>query len=148
VDTGWFGLQRRGLLLAHKARICATAGRVEDTHCCIALLRNYYETWPSQAIHALVQEAKAMIAFHEGTRGPSAAQAMSLARQLWTSAGAEYDVARVRLALARIMLENGDIAGAQIEAHVCATIARKIGARLLLEDVTKLLQVTEQSAPA
>lgn len=144
--TGWFGLQRRGMLLAHKARINAMAGRCDEARACIALLQDYYETWPSAAVHALVQEAQAMIAFHEKSQDPTAAQAMSLARQLWTSAGAEYDVARVRLALARIMLATGDTAGAHVEAHCCVIAAEKIGARRLLEEASELLPAAGTAA--
>ena len=54
-----------------------------------------------------------------------------LARQLWTSAGIEYHAARVRLELARILMEAGDIAAARTEIAAAERIAVRIGSRRL-----------------
>jgi len=144
-SAGWFGLQRRGWILAHKARICARAGRAEDARACIAQLTASFDGWPSSAIHALVTETEALLAPADGAEGqPSAIQFWSLARQLWTSLGVEHHAARVRLELAKLLLARGDRAGARVELTCAEDSAARVGARSLRQEVASLLgQLTE-----
>jgi tetratricopeptide (TPR) repeat protein len=139
-STGWFGLQRRGWILAHKARICARAGRIEAARACIGLLVASFDGWPSSAIHALVTEAEAFLAPLDGVDGrPSPIQFLSLARQLWTSIGVEHQAARVRLELARLLLARGDQAGARVEITCAHDSAKRVGARLLQQQAETLI---------
>ncbi|HTU63755.1 MAG TPA: hypothetical protein VMF89_35065, partial [Polyangiales bacterium] len=115
-SLGWFGLQRRGWILAHKALVCARAARAAEARNCIDELAAAFDGWPSAAIHALVTEAQALLAAREPADGqPSAIQLLSLARQLWTSIGVEHQAARLRLELAKHLLAKGDSAGARVE---------------------------------
>jgi DNA-binding winged helix-turn-helix (wHTH) protein/ATP/maltotriose-dependent transcriptional regulator MalT len=139
-DDTWFGLQRRGWILANKARICALSGRGDEAEACLRALAETFDGWPSPAVRALAQEARAMLALQQGLRDPSPIQLMNLARQLWTSLGAEHHAARVRLALARIMAASGDSAGALAEARCAESGASRIGARLLQENARSVVR--------
>lgn len=138
-SLGWFGLQRRGWILAHKARICARAGRSDEAHSCITELSSTFDRWPSSAIHALVTEAQAYMAASEPSDGqPSAIQLLSLARQLWTSIGVKHQAARVRLELARHLLARGDSAGARVELSCAQESAKRVGASSLQQAAATL----------
>jgi tetratricopeptide (TPR) repeat protein len=138
-SMGWFGLQRRGWMLAHKASICARAGRAEEARACIDLLAASFDGWPSSAIHALVTEAEAYLA-RGATHGPSPIQFLSLARQLWTSIGVEHQAARVRLELAKLLLASGDRAGALVELSCARDSAERAGARMLAQEAAQLVE--------
>ncbi|HKU36764.1 MAG TPA: hypothetical protein VJR89_01420, partial [Polyangiales bacterium] len=137
-SVGWFGLQRRGWVLAHKARISARAGRVEQARACIQQLSSEFDGWPSPAIHALVTEAEATLAPHDAADRPSAIQLLILARQLWTSIGVEHQAARVRIELAKLLLANGDRSGARVELSCAADAAHRVGARRLQQQAEQL----------
>jgi hypothetical protein len=138
VNTDWYALQRKAMLLGHKARILAAAGRGEQARTVIAEMHDRYETWPSKAVHALALETEALL-LSSAEEPPRAIQLLHLARQLWSSAEAEYQAARVRIHLARIMQNSGDMAGAQVEARCAEVAARKIGARKILDDAVQML---------
>jgi DNA-binding winged helix-turn-helix (wHTH) protein len=136
-NEGWFGLQRRGLILAHKARICARAGMFEQARVTLAVLTADFDNWPSPAIQALALEAEARLAAHEA-QARSPIQLLSLARQLWTSIGVDHQAARVRIELAKLMLDKGDSAGAQVEIDCARVSAERIGARGIESALAKL----------
>jgi tetratricopeptide (TPR) repeat protein len=138
-SNDWFRLQRRGWILANKARICALSGRGDEAEACLRALAQNFDGWPSPAVRALAQEAQAMLALQQRLHDPSPIQLLNLARQLWTSVGAEHHAARVRLALARIMIASGDSAGALAEARCAESGAVRIGAKLLQENARSLL---------
>jgi tetratricopeptide (TPR) repeat protein len=137
-SAGWFGLQRRGWVLSHKARICARAGRVDEARACIQLLASEFDGWPSPAIHALITEAEAYLAPQGPGDQPSAIQLLTLARQLWTSIGVEHQAARVRLELAKLLLSKGDRSGALVELACAADSAQRVGAKLLGQQAAAL----------
>lgn len=144
-NANWFSLQRRGWLLANKARICALAGRDAEARACLKLLADNYDDWPSEAIRALAMEAEA--ALRPGD-APTAIQQLNLARQLWTSIGSDYQAARLRLELARVLRAAGDRAGALVEAHCALSTAERIGARLLKQEAATLAASAEARATA
>jgi hypothetical protein len=57
----WFHLQRRGLLLAHRARIAALGGRPEVAMEHLAELETSSERWSQPPVLALVAEARAAL---------------------------------------------------------------------------------------
>lgn len=130
-SVGWFGMQRRGLILAHKARICAWAGRSADARACLNTLAAQFDGWPSPAIRALATEAEANLAATTDNDPQRAMQFLQLARQLWTNIGAELHASRVRLNLALLLTAKGDLAGALVEVDCAHSCSRRIGARLL-----------------
>lgn len=137
-SSGWFGLQRRGWILSHKALISARAGRLDEARACIQLLTSAFDGWPSSAIHALVTEAEAFLTPPDGADRPSAIQFLTLARQLWTSIGVEHQAARVRLELAKLLLTKNDHAGALVELACAEDSAKRVGARALQQQASTL----------
>jgi hypothetical protein len=137
-SVGWFGLQRRGWILANKARICALAGREAEARACLKEIADKYDEWPSASIRAVALEAEANLP-RTSKDGPSAIQQLHLARQLWTSVDGEYNAARVRLDLARVLLAAGDAAGARVETQCAQTAAERIGALSLARDAAELM---------
>jgi DNA-binding winged helix-turn-helix (wHTH) protein len=137
-SVGWFGLQRRGWILANKARICALSGREDEARACLKKIADNYDEWPSASIRAVALEAQANLPHHGGEE-PTAIQQLHLARQLWTSIEGEYHAARVRLDLARALINADDRAGARVELQCALTVVERIGARGLERDITDLL---------
>lgn len=138
-SVGWFGLQRRGWILANKARICALAGREAEARACLAKIAENYDEWPSASIRALALEAEANLP-RRSKDDPSALQQLHLARQLWTSIDSDFNAARVRLDLARVLLNAGDEPGARVEVQCAQTLAERIGARRLAADAASLAE--------
>ena len=128
--SNWFGMQRRGWILANKARLCALAGREQEARACLKLIADSYDDWPSAAIRALALETEACLP-REASAAHSPLQQLNLARQLWTSIGSDYQAARVRLELARALRAAGDTAGALVETRCALAACERIGARLL-----------------
>ena len=128
--ASWYHLQRRGMLLAHKARIAALAGRGDVARAALDELQSQPGRWSQPAAHALMNEARYWL----DPEDPEAARFLMLARQLWTGAGIEYHAARVRLDLARLYLRAGDEMAARAEISACLRSAERIGSpRLQLE---------------
>lgn len=125
-NTGWFGLQRRGWILANKALICARGGKVDAAQATLKLLSANFDDWPSAGVRALALEAQSHLP--QTDDGAQPMQLVSLARQLWTSIGADYQAARVRLVLARVLVSLHDFAGALIEINCAAQSAKAMGA--------------------
>lgn len=122
----WYHVQRRGLLLAHKARIAALGGQAASSEQALGEIEAEPDRWTQPAVQALVTEAR----FHLA-RGPEAIRLLMLARQLWTSAGIEYHAARVRLELARLFVADGDSASAETEVAAALYTATRIGSQRL-----------------
>ncbi|WP_249730138.1 MULTISPECIES: winged helix-turn-helix domain-containing protein [unclassified Chelatococcus] len=124
----WYHLQRRGILLAHKARIAAMAGYRDTAAMALDELSAQSARWTQPAVHALINEARYLLASNS-----EAMPFLMLARQLWTSAGIEYHAARVRLELSHRLAEAGNTAAAQTEMAAAERVASRIGSRRLQE---------------
>ncbi|MGN8119696.1 winged helix-turn-helix domain-containing protein [Labrys sp. 22185] len=124
--ASWYHIQRRGILLAHRMRIAAMGGLRDIAAGALAELETQSDRWTQPAVYALVNEAHYLLASDN-----EAIRFLVLARQLWTSAGIEYHAARVRLELARILMEAGDIAAARTEIAAAERVAVRIGSRRL-----------------
>jgi len=127
--TTWFHLQRRGFLLGHAARIAAGAGRHEVATRHLAEIDAQCERWPQPAIRALAAEARAALCAAGDQDG---FRLLSLARQLWTSAGLDYHASRVRLQLAQAMMVAGDVSGGRGELIAAQLTAERIGSRRIV----------------
>jgi DNA-binding winged helix-turn-helix (wHTH) protein len=118
----WFHLQRRGLMLAHAARIAALSGRRERAQAYLAQLTDGGDRWAQPALLALAAEARAALT----TSRETSANFLVQARQLWGDAGLDYDAARVRLALATTYRQLGEPADAEAELAQAEFTARRI----------------------
>jgi DNA-binding winged helix-turn-helix (wHTH) protein len=128
-NTGWFGLQRRGWILANKALICARAGKADAARATLDLLSANFDDWPSAGVRALALEAQSHLPPTGDVAPPM--QLLSLARQLWTSIGAEYQATRVRLVLAQVLMSLRDFSGAEVEINCAAQSTAIMGATQL-----------------
>lgn len=146
-SVGWFGLQRRGWIFANKARICALGGRVDEARACLKKIADNYDEWPSASIRAVALEAEANLP-RSDSDGASAIQQLHLARQLWTSVDSDYHAARVRLDLARVLLQAEDRAGARVEAQCALAAAERVGAHGLRRNASALLASLNAAAAA
>lgn len=133
----WWHLQRRGMLLAHAARIAALAGYAARAEAHIAELEAGDDRWQQPVVRALVAETRAALLL---SSDPQATGLRQLARQLWTSARLDYHATRVRLDLAADAIVEGDTAGAEAELSAAEWTARRIGSPRLLAAAASLRQ--------
>lgn len=143
----WFHLQRRGFLLAHRARIAALGGHPELAMQLLAELDVEPDRWSQPSVRALVAETRAALC---GRDDPHAMRLLVLARQLWTSARIDFGAARVRLSIAGNLLDAADYTGAGAELTAVEQTASRIGSQRLAalagELRRRMNQPTEQGA--
>ncbi|MCB2137449.1 MAG: winged helix-turn-helix domain-containing protein [Rhodobacteraceae bacterium] len=143
--ASWFHLQRRGMLLAYKARIAAQWGNAQIAIEALDELDAEPERWKQSAVHALVNETH----YHlDSGKDPMATRRLLLARQLWTSAGIEYHAARVRLTLAEALFRTGDTVGAQAELSAAERTGIRIRSRRLSVAAASLSASLAPAMPA
>jgi hypothetical protein len=139
----WFHLQRRGVLLAHRARIAALAGCAELATELLEQLESATARWSQPVVRALVAEARAALCGHDD---PEAMRLLVLARQLWTSGGVDFHAARVRIDLARRLLDGGDLTGAAAELTAAEQTAARTGSPRLADMADAIRQRLNQPA--
>ncbi|MBR0869203.1 transcriptional regulator [Bradyrhizobium tropiciagri] len=145
IGKNWWTLQRRGILLAHLALVAAHTRRNEQAEALIRELSGSPDRWPMPSIRALTNEAQAILAL--GRQDHEAAMRhLHLARQLWSSIDGRVQAVRLRLQIARLEFECGDIRGAAAEVHAARRIAGEIGSRKLAADCVALQRDIDWSA--
>jgi len=132
----WFDLQRRGMLLAHAARIAALSGLEDVARKYLAEIDGQPGRWPQPAIRAVAAEAQTALCKPDD---PDAFRLLNLARQLWTSAGSDYHAGRVRLLLASALLAAGDFSSARAELRAALISAERIGSQRLANQIAETL---------
>ncbi|EYD78093.1 transcriptional regulator, CadC [Rubellimicrobium mesophilum DSM 19309] len=130
-SRSWYGLQRRGWLLANAAQIAAAAGLSAEAQAALDELDRPGDPTPIPAIRAMAVEARADLAA-QGGDPVAALHLLHFARQLWTSVRHEYHAARLRLRLGDLLDASGDRSGARMERAAARAAAERIGARELL----------------
>lgn len=131
IGQSWWTLQRQGMLLAHLALVSAHAGQHERARALIADLTGQDNRWPMPSIRALANETSAVLMRAAGDER-SALRHLHLARQLWTSIDARMEAARLRIAIAGLLLDFGDPNGAATEIHAACTTAQELHSEKLL----------------
>jgi DNA-binding winged helix-turn-helix (wHTH) protein len=126
IGKSWWTLQRRGILFAHLALLAAHTGRHDQALELIEELSGSPDRWPMPSIRALTNEAKAVLARARGDH-EAALQHLHLARQLWSSIEGRVQAVRLRLQIARLQLDGGDVRGATAEVHAAQLIASELG---------------------
>jgi DNA-binding winged helix-turn-helix (wHTH) protein len=126
IGQSWWTLQRQGMLLAHLAVVAAHAGRSERAQALIEDLAGQSQRWPMPSIRALTNEASALLAKRRGDLS-EALRHMHLARQLWTSIESRFHAARLRLDIAALQLDLGDLRGAATEVRAVAGVVGELG---------------------
>ncbi len=127
---GWPTLQRRGLLLASLARVAARTGREERATEIVTELETQPRRWPMPSIRALTAEAKAELFLREGKQAEASREYQS-AFALWDEVGSPINAAAARLALATLLVESRDFAGAELELQTVRQIAARVDSRRL-----------------
>jgi hypothetical protein len=117
-------------MLATLAKVAARTGRKERAAEIIGELESQPRRWPMPSIRALTAEAKAALMVSNGRRG-DALQELQTARDLWAEAGCIVSGAEIRIELARLLLAQGDLAGAELEAKAAEANATRVESRRL-----------------
>ena len=126
-SPGWADGQRRGILLAHLARIAALAGQIPLAKRTLAALEASTELRATSICEAGAHQAAAEIALAEG----SAEQAISALRRaiaVWQEAGSRINVAHIRLRLAEVLAQGGELDAAELEFSSAEKAFEKMGA--------------------
>jgi len=136
-ETRWANRQRRGLLLAHLARVALAAGRPERARRALAELEALPDLWNTTSLEAEVHEARAELLATEG-REEAAIPEIRASIQGWHRTGSGLQVARQRLRLAELLLAQGDLEGAELELGAARAGLRGIAVPPLVERLTEL----------
>jgi len=139
IGSSWWTLQRQGMLLAHLALAAAHAGQHEKARTLIKELSEGNERWPMASVKALISEASALLAQAHGKPVEALTQ-LYLARQLWTSIDSKFNAARLRLEIAELQMELGDLDGANEEIRVAASTAEALGSSKLAKRCRAMLK--------
>jgi DNA-binding winged helix-turn-helix (wHTH) protein len=130
IGKTWWTLQRRGILFAHLALVAAHTGRHQQALELIEELSGSADRWPMPSIRALTNEAQAVLA-QSRQDYEAALRHLHLARQLWSSVEGRVQVVRLRLQIAELQLEHGDVRGAVAEIHATQLITGELGSHRL-----------------
>lgn len=137
IGSGWWTLQRKGVLLAHQALVAAHTGRHHHASKAIAELTGGAERWPMPSIHALTNEARAVLA-QARQDDEGALRHLHLARQLWSSIEGRVHATRLRIRIAKLQLQRGDCHGASAEIQAARLGADALGSDKLKRDCAAL----------
>lgn len=137
IGKSWWTLQRRGILFAHLALMAAHTGRHEQALELIEELSGSPDRWPMPSIRALTNEAQAVLA-QARQDFEAAVRHLHLARQLWSSIEGRVQAVRLRLRIAQLQLEGGDIRGAAAEIHAAQLTANELGSPKLTANCAAL----------
>ncbi len=137
IGKSWWTLQRRGILFAHLALMAAHTGRHEQALELIEELSGSPDRWPMPSIRALTNEAQAVLA-QARQDFEAAVRHLHLARQLWSSVDGRVQAVRLRLKIAQLQLEGGDIRGAAAEVHAAQLTANELGSPKLTANCAAL----------
>jgi DNA-binding winged helix-turn-helix (wHTH) protein/tetratricopeptide (TPR) repeat protein len=140
IGRSWWTLQRQGVLLAHLAYVSGHAGRHDRAQALIDDLVGNEERWPMPSIRALTNEAAALLARRRNGDANEALRHMHLARQLWTSVESRLNATRLRLEIAALQLELGEVSGAAAEIRAASAVASELGSDKLTKRAAALRQ--------
>jgi DNA-binding winged helix-turn-helix (wHTH) protein len=144
MGQSWWTLQRQGMLLAHLALIAACSGRTERAQSLIADLSEQEGRWPMPAIRALTNEAAGMLLLKQSEPHESL-RYFHLARQLWSSIDSRLNAARLRLRLADVLLETGDLRGALAELRAASSTGAELGSDKIMKQCGALQLSLEEA---
>jgi ATP/maltotriose-dependent transcriptional regulator MalT len=144
-SRGWPTLQRRGLLLASLAKVAARTGRTERAHQIVAELETRPGRWPMPSIKALTAEAKAELLIR-ANRPDEAIRELRAASALWRDVAAAINAAEACLSVAALLIDAGDLPGADLELKAAQQVAERVGSRRLLDRAERLATRTAAEA--
>lgn len=125
-SSSWATMQRRAMLLAHVVVVAVAADRPERAREALAELDGDPELWATPALEAMVTRARGELAFADGL-ATEAIVALRRAADLWQQVGSPLNVGSVRLRLAELLRERGDVETAELELAAAERVFREIG---------------------
>jgi DNA-binding winged helix-turn-helix (wHTH) protein len=111
---GWADGQRRGILLAHLARVAALAGNLKLAKQTFAELKASADLRNTSGCEGVFHWARAELAVAEKNH-EEAIGALRDASTIWSEAGFHINAAHTRFRLAEILAAAGDVAESEIE---------------------------------
>ena len=132
----------RSRLLPAQVEIALAAGDVARARAAADELATIVAGYPSPALEAGRQAALGRVLLAEGTPA-EAIQELRTAMKGWREVGSPYEVARIRVVLARALREIEDEEGADLELEAALGDFRHLGARVDVEAVERELRDLE-----
>lgn len=139
VAKEWSVRQRRGFLLAHLAIAAVEAGAIGRAGEALDELDDHPELWETDAVGAVVSQARGRLALAEG-RPTEAAMHLRTALSTWRELGSPCRMAAVRLMLASALDAAGDFEGARLEIDAAEATYRESSFEPLLDRCTRTRQ--------
>jgi len=140
-EPSWADGQRRGILLAHLARVAAQAGQLPLARQSLAELEGSADLRSAAGCEAVFRQAAGEVAWAE--KQPALAlEGLRKALAIWLDVGSRINVAHLRLRLAEILAQTGDPDGADLELTSAGKAFEKMGAAPMAarcKDVRKTL---------
>lgn len=130
----------RARLLATQVEITVAAGDVERARAAADELAGIVEGYDSPALKAGTNETSGRVLLAEGHADAAIADLRS-AMRLWREVGAAYEIARVRLVLAKALRSAGDEDGADLELRAARDEFARLGAKPDLDATERELRL-------
>jgi class 3 adenylate cyclase len=138
---------RRAPRLAVQVEIAIAATDLDRARRAAEELAETAETFGTKALRAIAMTARGAVELAEGDP-PSARRRYREAVRLWNELDAPYEAARARVGLAEAQRAAGDEDGAVLELRAARSILERLGARVDLQHVTRLLGETRVARSA
>jgi class 3 adenylate cyclase len=141
---------RRAPRLAAQVEIAITAGDLDRARWATTELDDIAETFGTKALRATASAARGAIQVADGDPA-SARRGYQGAVRLWNELDAPHEAARARVGLAIAHRAAGNEEGALLELRTARSILERLGAKIDLHQVTRLLRearVARSTAPA
>jgi tetratricopeptide (TPR) repeat protein len=146
-SPNWADGQRRGILLAHLARIAARSGNLPLARQTLAELKGATELRDTAGCEAMFHLATAEIALAE-RRYDEAIGALRTTCGIWRDAGSRINVAHTRLRLAEVLARSGDVDEAELELSAAQSAFSKMEALPMVARCQAVRKTILQRSPA
>jgi DNA-binding winged helix-turn-helix (wHTH) protein/ATP/maltotriose-dependent transcriptional regulator MalT len=127
-SPSWADGQRRGILLAHLARIAAQAGQLPLAKRTLEELGKSTDLLATPGCEALFHQARAAVALARGDP-EGAIGGLRDALRIWLEVGSRINAAHIRLCLAEILAASGETHEADLEFSAAEKAFAKMGAK-------------------
>jgi hypothetical protein len=136
-SPNWAHRQRRGFLLAGLVDVAVAAGETDRAREALKELEDTLQNAQPSALVATALQARASLLAHDDDL-PGAIDALCESTRRWSQVGSPLQVARNRLRLAELHLQDKDPEGAELELSAVRSLLERIGAPNLLDRAEQL----------
>ena len=137
-------MPRRAALLPAAIEIAVARSDLDTAQEFCEALAGIAERYGTEVLHRVADHCQGMLALAKGNSG-AGLQALDRARRYWTSFGAPYLVARLRVDIARACADLGDAEGARMELDAASDLFMELGAEPDLKRVRALQKAARLS---